>query len=167
MRRAQKEGPFSISKASIEEIAKVDPTDLSQIAESQLKIINAYYQNVLYQAKESFLWALVAAGCGLVFFIVSVAFLVHENSDRIANISLISGAIVEVIAGIDFYLYARTSEQLARFHVRLDITQRFLLANSLCESLEGPIKHETRAKLVQMIASGQSGLFEEPNFQSK
>jgi hypothetical protein len=41
-----------------------------------------------------------------------------------------------VLIWVNFYLYARTSAQLAEFHSRLDVTQRFLLANSLCETLD-------------------------------
>ena len=77
----------------------------------------------------------------------------NEKSERISNVSLISGALVEVVAGINFYLYSRASNQLSCFHTRLDVTQRFLLANSLCENLEGELKNETRADLVRLIAN--------------
>ncbi|MEL7225015.1 MAG: hypothetical protein AAGL17_09120 [Cyanobacteria bacterium J06576_12] len=144
---------FRIGKGPIQEVAEADPGNISQVAASQLEIINSYYQSVLHQAKESFQWALVAAASGLIFFLVAIGFLVNEKSERISNVSLISGALVEVVAGINFYLYSRASNQLSSFHTRLDVTQRFLLANSLCENLEGELKNETRADLVRLIAN--------------
>ena len=36
------------------------------------------------------------------------------------------------------------------------MTQRFLLANSLCESLEGKVKHYTRARLIGALAGVSS-----------
>lgn len=66
--------------------------------------------------------------------------------------SLISGSLIEVISGINFYLYGKTSVQLADFQTRLDVTQRFLLAKSICESLEGDYKQKARSELIQTIA---------------
>jgi len=162
------EQPKSVKEQlAVQRVAKANPSNVQEVAASQLEIINSYYQNVLYQAKESFQWALVAAGSGLIFFLVAIGFLVHEKSEKVSNVSLISGALVEVIAGINFYLYSRASDQLSRFHTRLDVTQRFLLANSLCENLEGEIKHETRAELIRLIANHQMGLPEERSSKPK
>ncbi len=71
---------------------------------------------------------------------------------NVAVVSLISGALIEVISGINFYLYGKTSVQLADFQTRLDVTQRFLLANSMCESLEGDYKQKARSELIRTIA---------------
>jgi len=64
----------------------------------------------------------------------------------------VSGALIEVVSGIGFYLYNKSASQLAMFHTRLDSTQRFLLANSVCEGLEGDFKQQARSNLVRMIA---------------
>jgi len=69
---------------------------------------------------------------------------------------VISGALVELIAGINFYLYSRCVSQLADFHVRLDLTQRFLLANSICEGLDGDFKQQARSDLVRALAGANA-----------
>ena len=38
------------------------------------------------------------------------------------------------------------------FNLRLDTTQRYLLANSICEGLENKTKQEARSGLVRVIA---------------
>ncbi len=45
---------------------------------------------------------------------------------------------------------------MAKFHEQLTITQRFLLANSVCESLESESKQTTRSALVKVIATIKS-----------
>src|SRR6266700_21563 len=149
------------NKAEIEDVAKADPANIQQVAASQLAIVNSYYESVLMQAQQSFVWALRAAGVGLLFFIAAVSFILLKQTENVAVISLISGALVDVISAINFYLYSRASSQLASFHTYLDRTQRFILANSVCENLSGEIKQATRAELVRTIAdyskSGSEG----------
>jgi len=69
------------------------------------------------------------------------------------NISLIVGALIQVISMINFYLYAKASRQFAAFHLCLERTHRFLLANSLCENLKNQDhKDEARCALIDLIA---------------
>jgi hypothetical protein len=144
-----------LSPTVIERVATSDPSNIQEVAASQLSIISRIYENVLSQAQQSFRAALVAAAIGLVFLLAAIGFLLVQSRTDVATVSVIIGALVEVISGINFYLYAKTSQQLSSFHLRLDQTQRLLLANSVCENLEGDIKASTRAKLVHVIASGE------------
>lgn len=61
--------------------------------------------------------------------------------------------MVEFISGVNFYLYGKTIGQLTLFQGRLEITQRFLLANSLCESLGDELRDTTRAQLIFQLAN--------------
>ena len=139
--------------SAINQLAEASPGDVQKIAASQIKLLTSYYDDVLAQTRKSFNLALIAAGVGLVFFIAAVGSLLIVQTQPVAVVSVISGALVEVIAGINFVLYSRTTSQLAVFHQHLDQTQRFLLANSICESLEGEVKQTTRASLINTIAN--------------
>ncbi len=75
-----------------------------------------------------------------------------QDLQNASIISLISGSLVEVISGINFYLYGKSVAQLADFQSYLDRTQSILLANSICESLSEEHKHITRAELVKIVA---------------
>jgi hypothetical protein len=138
---------------SLERLSKADPANVQEIVASQIELMTVYHNVVLEQAQQSFRWALRFAGIGLIFFMASASFATSTRKSS-ASIPLISGAIVEVIAGVNFYLYAKTSEQLANFQGRLDKTQSYLLANSICEGLEGDVKQNSRAILVSIIAAG-------------
>jgi hypothetical protein len=129
------------------------PGDIQQIGAAQIAILNQYYQAALRQARTSFTWAVIAAAVGLLFFIGAVYFMITARPQAIATVSIIGGAIVEAIAGLQFALYGRAVAQLGTFRRPLAETHRLLLANSVCEMLEGDIKHNTRAALVSAIAS--------------
>jgi TRADD-N domain-containing protein len=151
-RRSNEAEIYHAIRDAIERISKAKPSDVQEIAGSQIRLLLSYYQLVLDQAKKSFRWALVAAGIGLAFFILAVGFILYWNAGNAATVSVVSGAIVEAISAINFYLYSKTSGYLADFHNRLEGTQRYLLANSICESLDGPNKQTARIELVRAIA---------------
>jgi hypothetical protein len=140
---------------SINRIGRADPANVQQIAASQLELLAGYHQIALAQSRRSFFWALVGSGLGLLFFIAAVAFALGTGIALASIVPLLSGAVVEVIAGVVFYLYGKTTSQLSSFHSRLEVLQRYLLANSICESLDGEERNRARAALIQEISRPQ------------
>lgn len=136
----------------VERISTASPGDVQSIAGSQIALLLQYYGTVLEQARQSFRWALIAAGAGFAFLLAAVGFLLGQAAIEVAVISTIAGVVVEVISGLNFYLYGQTTKQLASYHLSLERTQRFLLANSICEALEGDERQKARADLVKLIA---------------
>jgi len=132
-------------------VAGLDPTKIQEVAASQVVITDIYYKNILQHAQQLFRWALIAMGTGLVFFLIAVALLIFQQPVNGAMISLLSGTVIEAIAALNFYLYGRTLGQSRELHERLDRTQQYLLANSLCESLEGGLKHSTQIELIRAM----------------
>jgi hypothetical protein len=142
-----------VSEVAIESVARADAGNISEVAASQLKISNNYYQSVLGQAQQSFRSAIIAAGVGLGFFLAALGFALALGKLDVAIISSISGGIVEVIAGLNFWLFGKTAAQLDLFHVRLEQTQRFLLANSVCENLRDDARDTARSELVKSFSA--------------
>lgn len=145
-------GASNFYQVPIERLSKADPANVQEIAASQIALLSNYHKEVLDQAKKSFLWALIAAAIGLTFFISAISFLIFHQATEVAIISAICGTLIEFISAINFYLYGKTASQMADYQLRLDRTQQFLLANSMCESLEGELKHSTRSELIRTIA---------------
>jgi len=134
-----------LGEANIEEPQKVSAASVNALV--------YYYTVVLQQSKRSFDWALIAAGVGLLFFLAAVGFIVVSGDTEVAAVSIIAGAVVEMIAGLNFYLYGKATEQLADYRRSLEQTQRFLLANGICGSLDdAATKAEKRGDLVSTIA---------------
>ena len=89
----------------------------------------------------------MGSGVGLIFFVAAVAFALP--------IAFLSGATVEIVAGIVFVLSGKTTVQLSSFQSRLEVLQRYLLANSLCEALDGDDRNKARAALIKEISHPQ------------
>jgi hypothetical protein len=143
------------SPAIVQLISKISQTkadDVQAVAASQIGLLVGYHEIVLAQSKRSFAWALTGAGTGMVFFMAAVGLALWTDKVAAVLIPAISGAVVEVIAGVVFYLYGKTTSQLGEFHGRLETLQRYPLANSICESLQGEACEKVRSDLIRAIA---------------
>lgn len=142
--------------AAIEEVANIDPANIQEVAASQLSLSNSYYGSVLAQARQSFRSAVIAALLGLMFFLAAVAISLVKGNLESSIISVVGGGIVEVIAGLNFWLYSKTAAQLDSFHLRLERMQRYLLANSVCLNLQGEQRGTAMTGLIQKIADSST-----------
>src|SRR5262249_30668986 len=97
---ATQRSPFAVLSA-VDRLSKAKPGEVQEIAASQIELLSNYYEQVLEQAKKSFVWALIAAGIGLLFFLSAAGFLVYRSHQTVAIINTISGVLVEFISGIN------------------------------------------------------------------
>ena len=144
-------------RGSIQRLGTADTKDVQQIAASQLELLTAYHQVALGQSNRSFFWALIGSGIGLLLFVVAVGVALLTGLSLASIVPLIAGAVVNVISGIVFVLYGKTSKQLSAFHGRLEVLQRYLLANSICESLSDAERDKARAALIDEISRSSAG----------
>jgi hypothetical protein len=133
-------------------LLKPDANDVEKIAATQIQLLTSYYSLVLGQAQRSFTWALIWATIGVLGFIAAGIFLFVNQLRDITVVGTVGSALVEVIAGINFYLYNRASIQLSLFHTRLDSTQKLLLSNAIAEKIEGDLKQTARSYIALKFA---------------
>ena len=150
--------PERATGQAIAQSAGVDTTNIAEVAASQLAISNAYYENVLAQAKRSFNAAVATATLGSLFFLVAIVGSFLRTSSATSVVSTLSGAVVEVIAGLNFWLYSRTALQLDSFHLRLERMQRHLVANSISHSLRGKARDTALLDLIKTVTNEQSNI---------
>ena len=125
---------------------------VQEVASSQISILNGYYNNVLSQSQMSFRFALLTAFFGFLFFLAAAVFLLIYNLQSLAQITVLGGALSSIISLVNFHLYNKSSSQLADFQQRLDMTQRFLLSDALCNTIKDSAKQDaTRADLIMTI----------------
>ncbi len=142
------------AKVAIADLQESDPTDFQAIAASQLKLANSYYNSVRNQSDQSFLWSRITSGVGLVFFLAAAAFLIIDLGNISyfsAAISAVGGVVVEVYAGLIQSQGKQKAEQASEYHIRLDRIQRFIIANSACEGLDGPEKQQKRSEIISKL----------------
>ncbi len=140
---------------AIEKIAQADPSSLATIVSPNLEMANSYYLNTLNQSRQSFSWALVGEGVVIAFFIAAVILFTLRlpgNASYLAPlITALAGGVVQIATGVLFKFYSSASDQTAASHNRLDRIQRFFIANSACESLEGENKSTTQTALIKKL----------------
>lgn len=154
----RQEAAYVAAKPALKRLAEAKSDDVKEIAASQIELLSRFYDLSISQASRSFRWALIASVVGLLFFLAAIGFMLWaKDGSGMATVSVIGGAMIEFIAGVNFFLYGKTLSQLTLFQGRLENTQRFLLANSLCESLDGKLKHYTRARLIGSLAGVTDG----------
>jgi len=139
--------------AALGSVFNADPANIQQVAASQLALSNRYYENVLTQARRSFNSAVAAAAVGLVFFMAAIGFALDSRDLAAPLVSAVGGGIVEVVSGLNFWLYSRTALQLNSFHQRLERMQRFLVANSVAANLDDDHRDEALVGLIRVIAA--------------
>ena len=102
-------------RAPIQRLSQANTSNVQEIASSQIEILSKYYEEVLRQAQKSFTLALIAAGIGLFFFLSALTYTMFSRDNQKTEfplISTITGTIIEVISGINFYLYGKAASQL-------------------------------------------------------
>ena len=153
--RAEKERK-ALDRA-LQAVASAKPADLQAVAASQIRLLDAYHDIGLNQARYSFHCALGGAGVGLVLFILASVFALLSSNPAVALIPTIGGVVVEMLAGFVFFLYGRTIVQLDMFYQRLETLQRHLIANSMCETLTDEVKEKARTDLIRQMTQLSHG----------
>jgi len=54
----------------------------------------------------------------------------------IGSLGVISGLIVQLFAGVAFYLYQKVADQFSAFHICLERTHRYLVAYKMAEEIK-------------------------------
>jgi len=135
--------------ATIEKIAQADPSDIKAIGVSALELSTGYYKNPLKQSEDSFLLMRVAALVCLALFIAAIFILLFQKPANIAYISMIGGAISAFFSGIFFLMYRHASNQALAYKPQVDKAQNFIMANSVCETMDEERKHRNREELIR------------------
>jgi hypothetical protein len=139
--------------------------NIGAIVEKHEKLILHYYTDVQDQARQSFATAKSASKIGFWVLIGTLVYILVFDSlghfprigmtagtTTIALVGLVSGALIEGVAGIAFWLYARGARQFGAFHICLERTHRYLLAYKIAEHT-GVRKEETFKDLVCIMAN--------------
>lgn len=141
--------PLADIHAACGELAAINPTDTHAVAALLQRMMLDYYADIRIQAQRVLYFVAVpTAFFGLVSF--AIGFALKTNIQ--VRYWVIAGLALEVIAAICFFSYARASRRLALFDVGLERTNRFILADALCQHLDGEARTKARHRLVNVVA---------------
>lgn len=138
---------------SCDEIATANAGDTHAIASVLQKMIVFYYEDVRMQAMLSFWSALAAGALGIIVLLYAVTQTMSGGVTDKSLISLAAGVMSQFISGVSFYLYFKAARQFASFHICLERTNRYLLANTIVQGMSGIERSEATKVLVETIVS--------------
>lgn len=150
------------------ELKKALSGDIGDIVSAHEEMILRYYEDVQVRAKDSFDSAKKVSKIGFGVLIATLAYtlifdaLAHfnmpyfipspKNTLTIGGVGIVSGLLIEFIAGINFWLYGRAMRQFNAFHICLERTHRYLIAYKMAEEIKDN-QDETLEKLVCIMAN--------------
>jgi hypothetical protein len=141
--------PIDALEAYCDKIADASPNDVKEVARIMLKMIVSYYRDVRWQALLSFIAALVLEVIAVLFFLYAVDLM--KGHPEAATLTTVAGVVVQVMTGVVFYFYSQSARQFAGFHICLERTNRFLLANAIVENLPEPERNTKRGEVVTTV----------------
>ena len=147
-------GPLGDIQAACAELAAMDIVRTHAVAALLQRMMLGYYVDIRRQTKASLNVAIATGLLGVALFVTGVAapnLTGMRNSGQVPY-WLIAAAVVEVIAVICFLSYSRASRRLGVFHLGLERTNRFILADALCQQLDEYQKNGARMRLVDVVA---------------
>ena len=114
--------------------------------------LREYYDINRHQARTSFRTAMIISILGFILFAISISSSFLEKSEiEIKTWSILSSAIVEIIAGLFFVIYNKATNQIIFFHRSLLETERFLFATKIVENMTESQKDETYKLVILKI----------------
>ena len=119
--------------------------------------LREYYVINKQQARNSFSAALFISFLGFILFAAGVILTYVYKSEDVLQYSTIGGAIVEIIAGLFFWLYSKATKQINLFHSSLLNTEKFLTAIQLVDKLSTENRDKAYNYIIEKVIDNNSG----------
>jgi TRADD-N domain-containing protein len=147
-------------KEGCQQFAKVEPGDTRPFTEHLNGVILEYYEDVRRQAQQSFASATLMGTLGALVFLYGCYEAMHSDGRASAGtltpatLTVIGGAMVQILSGVQFFLYSRATRQFSSFHICLERMNRFLLADTIALGLkDSAVQQTARLHLLRSIAN--------------
>ena len=125
--------------------------------------IEGYVALTRVQAEQSFRWSKGVAVTGFVIIAIGVTIAIVTAATgtvviEAAYLASLAGVFIEFIAGVFFFLYNRTLQQLNTVHERLSSSQQLAMSVLASSVVSDETKRdESRTEVAKLIASGSIG----------
>ena len=111
--------------------------------------ITDYFKISKSQARSSFLFSVIICIVGIAALFAGIYGIVAINDVSVSVISLISGAISEVISGTIFWLHNKSALQLNHYYDALHENEKFLSAISIADKLGDEKREEMLVEIIR------------------
>ncbi|MEI6138438.1 MAG: hypothetical protein WCP85_04200 [Mariniphaga sp.] len=147
---------ISAGKKELEEKKSDSPKELEglkgaiYVTTKDIFELHQYFVINKYQAITAYWVAISVSFLGFILFAIGISPNFFNNQHSI-NIPTLSGAIVEIIAGLFLWLYRNTTKQMYIFYRSLLDTEKLLIAIQLVENVTAAQKDESYKSIINKI----------------
>lgn len=144
-------------KKSIDELLKLKKEektdDVLTLMIRNVAELREYYIINKQQARSAFSSALFISILGFILFASGIVLSYFYKDMNTIQYSTIAGVIVELIAGLFFWLYSKAINQINIFHTSLLRSEKFLTAIQLTEKISEPHRDGMYSYIISNIIS--------------
>lgn len=133
------------------EKSKEENQDIRTLMFENLKELKEFYVICKQQIRKSFSAAMFSCFAGFMLFVLAVITFLLGGNNSASFMAGLSGAIVEIVSGLYFWMYKEISKQLGKYHKRLEATEKYLIALQIIEMLPEENRSEQYGKLIDYI----------------
>ena len=133
------------------EKSKEENKDIRTLMFENLKELKEFYVICKQQIRKSFSAAMFSCFAGFMLFILAVIIFLLGGNNSASFMAGLSGAKVEIVSGLYFWMYKETSKQLGKYHKRLETTEKYLIALQIIGMLPEENRNEQYGKLIDYI----------------
>jgi len=127
-----------------------------------VKELREYYVISKQQARKSFSAAFFICFFGIFIYVLGIISVMIFDKN-ISVISIIGGTVVEVIAGLFFWLYREATKQLSIYHQRLGSTEKYLTVIQIIRELPEDKRIEAFQNLTMAILTDNREIISHEN----
>lgn len=143
----------------IQQFSEAEINDILKLMRRNVAELKEYYTINKQQARNAFTSAIIVCFLGFIIFASGVVVSYFSNNNNtIIVYSTISGAIVEIISGLFFWLYSQSLKQINLFHESLRNSEKFLTAVHLAERVTDSNRDIIYAYIIQSIFKSEAPL---------
>lgn len=138
-------------KSKSDEIISLDKKDIMALMLKNHDEINEYFKISKSQAKVAFWLSVIACVFGLAALFFGIYSAILLNNVEVSIISIVSGAVSEVIAATVFWVHNKSALQLNHYYNALHENEKFLSAVNMADKLG----EDNREKMIMEIIRNQ------------
>jgi len=122
--------------------------DVFKLLYKNVRESTEYYIISKRQANKSFTLAIISCFLGVIIYICGFIIVAILDKD-ITIFTTIAGTVVELIAGLSFWVYNKCIKQLNEYHKRLNSTEKYLTSIQMADKMNNNGKEEMYKWLIQ------------------
>jgi hypothetical protein len=124
--------------------------DVFKLLYKNVRESTEYYIISKRQANKSFTLAIISCFLGVIIYICGFVIVAILDKD-IAIFTTIAGTVVELIAGLSFWVYNKCIKQLNEYHKRLNSTEKYLTSIQMADKMSENGREEMYKWLIQNV----------------